>query len=54
MVTECFKNGLIIEQAGREDSVLKLMPALTISEEELLKGLEIIKKSVQAVLARKN
>ncbi len=54
VVTECFKNGLIIEQAGREDSVLKLMPALTISEEELLKGLEIIKKSVQAVLARKN
>ena len=54
VVTECFKNGLIIEQAGREDSVLKLMPALTISEEELLKGLEIIKKSVQAVLSRKN
>ena len=54
VVTECFKNGLIVEQAGRDDSVLKLMPALTISEEELLKGLEIIKKSVQAVLARKN
>ena len=54
VVTECFKNGLIIEQAGRDDSVLKLMPALTISEEELVQGLEIIKKSVQAVLARKN
>ena len=54
VVTECFKNGLIIEQAGRDDSVLKLMPALTISEEELVQGLEIIKKSAQAVLARKN
>ncbi|MBQ7065064.1 MAG: diaminobutyrate--2-oxoglutarate transaminase [Firmicutes bacterium] len=51
VVTECFKNGLMIEQAGREDCVLKPMPALTIPDDELLKGLEIIKKSAQAVLA---
>jgi len=50
VVTECFKNGLIIEQAGRQDCVLKLMPALTISEEDLVKGCEIIKKSLKAVL----
>lgn len=50
VVDECFKNGLIIEQAGREDCVLKLMPALTISEEDLLAGLEIIRRSVQTVL----
>ena len=49
---ECFKNGLIIEQAGREDCVLKLMPALTISEEDLLQGLEIIRKSLRTVLAQ--
>lgn len=52
VVDECFKNGLIIEQAGREDCVLKLMPALTISEEDLLQGLEIIRKSLRTVLAQ--
>ena len=50
VVTECFKNYLIIEQAGRDDCVLKLMPALTIPEEELKAGLEIIEKSIKAVL----
>jgi diaminobutyrate-2-oxoglutarate transaminase len=50
VITECFNNGLLIEQAGREDAVLKPMPALTISEEELLKGLEIIKKSTMTIL----
>jgi diaminobutyrate-2-oxoglutarate transaminase len=28
VITECFNNGLLIEQAGREDAVLKPMPAL--------------------------
>lgn len=49
---ECFKKGLIIELAGRGDSVLKLMPALVISNQELLKGLEIIKKSMQVILKK--
>ena len=31
---------MIIERAGRNDCVLKLMPALTIEEDELLQGLE--------------
>ena len=50
-VTECFNRGLIIEQAGREDCVLKMMPALTISDEELKAGLAIIKEAVKAVFA---
>ncbi len=43
---KCFENGLIIERAGRHDSVLKLIPPLVIEDEELIKGLDIIKKSV--------
>jgi diaminobutyrate-2-oxoglutarate transaminase len=43
----CFENGLIVETAGRGNSVLKLMPALTISEDELLNGLEILKCSIR-------
>ena len=47
---ECFLNGLVIERAGRGDCVLKIMPALTIEEDELIKGLEIIEKSMKKVL----
>lgn len=47
---ECFDRGLVIELAGRHDSVLKLMPALTIEDEVLLEGLNIIKESVISVL----
>lgn len=51
IIEKCFKNGLIIEGAGRKNSVVKLMPPLVISEEELLEGLEIIKKSTKECLA---
>lgn len=47
---ECFKNGLVIERAGRNDCVLKIMPALTIEENELLRGLEIIESAVKNIL----
>lgn len=46
----CFENGLVIERAGREDSVLKPMPALTIPEEDLKRGLAIIKEAVAYAL----
>ncbi len=46
----CFDRGLVIELAGRHDSVLKLMPALTIEDEVLTEGLNIIKDSVISVL----
>ena len=48
---KCFEHGLIIEGAGRKNSVVKLMPPLVISDEELTEGMEIIKKSVQEILA---
>lgn len=44
----CFENGLVIERAGRDNNVVKLMPALTIPDELLIKGLEIIKNSIEA------
>ena len=48
----CFAGGLIIERCGPQDCVLKLMPALTITPEELTEGLEIIEKSMKQVLDR--
>ena len=47
---KCFEKGLIIELAGRNDSVLKIMPALTIEDELLIKGLDIIKESIKETL----
>ena len=47
---KCFEKGLIIERAGRGDSVLKILPPLTISDEELLKGLQIIKESTEEII----
>ena len=44
---EAFKNGLVIERAGRNNSVVKIMPALTIDDDTLLRGLDILKKVVE-------
>src|SRR5690606_14223615 len=46
----CFLDGLIIETAGVGGEVLKLLPSLTISEEELLSGLDIIERSLASIL----
>ena len=50
LMAACFRNGLIIERVGRDNSVLKLMPPLVIEDENLLKGLQIIKKSLMEIL----
>ena len=49
IVSECFKNGLVLERAGRNNSVVKLMPALTIDDDYLKKGLEILVNSINTV-----
>ncbi|MFA7479500.1 MAG: diaminobutyrate--2-oxoglutarate transaminase [Vulcanimicrobiota bacterium] len=46
---ECFKRGLIIETAGPADSVLKLLPPLTIEEPALVEALDIIERSLAAL-----
>lgn len=48
---EAFRRGLVIETSGAFDEVLKFLPALTISEEELRRGLAIVRESLDAVLA---
>lgn len=45
-----FEQGLIIETAGVNDEVLKLLPSLTISEEELNRGLDIIEACLKKIL----
>lgn len=47
----CFQNGLIIEDAGRLGQVIKMIPPLVIPEEELLKGLNVLKNAMQHFIA---
>ena len=49
----CFDAGMVVETAGMEDQVLKLLPSLTISDEDLTLGLDTIEKSLAMVLQRK-
>lgn len=44
-----FERGLLMETSGPTDEVMKIMPALTISESELDEGLDIVVESVGAV-----
>jgi diaminobutyrate-2-oxoglutarate transaminase len=41
-----FEHQLIIECSGPYDEVLKFLPALTISDEDLLKGLQVVEEGV--------
>ena len=43
-----FDAGLVSETAGPDDSVLKIMPPLTISVEELTFGLDVIEAALDA------
>ena len=46
-----FEEGLLVETSGPDDEVVKLLPALTIPEELLEKGLDIIEAAVDEALA---
>lgn len=46
VIDTCFENKLVIEGAGRKNSVVKAMPPLVIEDELLLKGLNILKEAI--------
>ena len=47
---QAFEKGLILETAGINDEVVKVMPPLTIKKKVLEEGLDILEESVQAVV----
>ena len=53
VVHAAFEKGVICEVAGRKDSVLKLMPALTIEDDVLVEGLGVIREAIREVLGRR-
>ena len=48
---QAFQRGMVIETAGIDDQVLKLLPSLTMSDAELDLGLDIVDASLRAALA---
>ncbi len=42
VIHQCFEKGLILEVAGRHDGVVKIMPPLTIEDDVLIEGLDVI------------
>lgn len=49
----CFRKGLIAETCGRRSSVLKILPPLTISSENLIFGLDIVADAVGEVVGER-
>lgn len=52
IINQCFKSGLLIESAGADDEVLKIMAALTIDLPLLEKGLDILEEAINTVLSQ--
>ncbi|MBQ0754602.1 MAG: diaminobutyrate--2-oxoglutarate transaminase [Gammaproteobacteria bacterium] len=50
---EAFKRKMVIETSGADDQVIKTLCPLTISEEELNKGMDILSEAVDTVLRDK-
>ncbi|MDC3413270.1 diaminobutyrate--2-oxoglutarate transaminase [Aquibacillus sp. 3ASR75-11] len=50
ITAEAFERGLIMETSGPNDEVFKLFPPITIDEDGLKKGFNIIEESVKSIL----
>ncbi|MFE4541217.1 diaminobutyrate--2-oxoglutarate transaminase [Arthrobacter sp. NPDC056727] len=53
IAAESFARGLLVETSGPDDEVLKTMPALTISAEDMGRGLAILAGAAEAVTGRR-
>ena len=51
---KCFKNGLILGTCGPNGQVVKILPALTITNDELRDALNILEKSIKQVMDQSN
>lgn len=51
VIENSFEKNLICECAGRDGSVVKIMPPLVIEDDVLLEGLSILKNSIEKALA---
>ena len=47
-----YHNGLLLETSGPQDEVVKLLPPLTISHDDLVFGLSVLSDAVYEVVAQ--
>ncbi|HQI23529.1 MAG TPA: diaminobutyrate--2-oxoglutarate transaminase [Smithella sp.] len=52
ILTECFHNKLILESAGARNNVIKFLAPLTITDEVLEEGLDILERSIDNVIKK--
>jgi 4-aminobutyrate aminotransferase-like enzyme len=45
----CFENGVLILVCGADHNVIRLVPSLTISDEEMKQGLDVLIEALQSV-----
>lgn len=48
VAAEAFRRGLLVERAGPQDEVVKLLPPLTASDEELQRGIGLLGEALRA------
>ena len=46
---KAFKNNLVIETSGADDQVIKFLVPLTISDESLKQGIDIVEQAIKEV-----
>jgi len=51
IVTRCLENGVVILKAGTYDNVIRLLPPITIAEDLLWEGLDVLDEAVGAATA---
>ncbi len=49
VASEAFRRGLLVERAGPQDEVVKLLPPLTVTDGELDQGLALLAEAVECV-----
>jgi 4-aminobutyrate aminotransferase/(S)-3-amino-2-methylpropionate transaminase len=52
LIEDCYKQGVVILKAGTYDNVVRLLPPLTIAEDLLNEGLDVVEKALAAVEAQ--
>ncbi|AUB41616.1 diaminobutyrate-2-oxoglutarate transaminase [Nostoc flagelliforme CCNUN1] len=52
ITSRCFELGLIVERVGRDDTVIKILPPLTIEIPILQKGCSIIKQAFDEIVSK--
>jgi 4-aminobutyrate aminotransferase/(S)-3-amino-2-methylpropionate transaminase len=49
VIEECYRQGVVVLKAGTYDNVIRLLPPLTIDEDLLNEGLDVLEKAVASV-----